>query len=147
MRLSTVVGTIVGVGRFPVAPGTAASLVAAALWYLWHPPPWMQWSMCPVVIAIGIWSAGATARRAQQHDPPEVVIDEFAGTWLALAGLPKDPWILCIALLLFRLLDITKPPPIRYLERVPGGMGIMLDDIAAGLITRLVMAIGLFFVP
>ena len=142
-RLSSVIGTLCGIGYVPVAPGTAASIVAAGLWYWWYPGPVVQWVVCGVAIVVGLWASGSVAKQTQKEDPSEVVIDEFAGMWLVLAGLPKSLLLLCVAFMLFRVFDIIKPPPMKQLERIPGGAGIMLDDVAAGLISRLIVIIGL----
>ena len=142
-QLSRVIGTMGGIGYIPLAPGTVASVATAGLWYWWYPSHGVQWVVCLVAIVAGIWAAGAVAQDVKRKDPSEVVIDEFAGMWLALAGLPKSLPLMCIALLLFRCLDIVKVPPMKQLERLPGGTGIVLDDIAAGLLTHLVLVIGL----
>jgi phosphatidylglycerophosphatase A len=84
--------------------------------------------------AIGIPAATIVAREAGREDPGHVVIDEVAGQLFALIGMRADWQHAALALVLFRLLDITKPPPVRQLERLHGGWGIMLDDVAAGLI-------------
>ena len=142
-RLSTLLGTLCGIGYVPVAPGTAASVVAAGVWYGWHPSAAVQWLVCGVAIVAGVWAAGDIAKRAQGTDPSQVVIDEFAGMWVALAGLPRNLPLVCIALFLFRVFDIVKSPPIKRLERLPGGVGIVLDDIAAGIFTRALLSLGL----
>lgn len=138
-----VIGTLCGIGTVRVAPGTVASLVTAGVWYWWYPSVWIQWVVCGVVIVVGTWAADGLAKDMQQHDPSQVVIDECAGMWVALAGFPRSLPLVCAAFLLFRCLDIVKGPPMTQLERVPGGAGIMLDDLAAGLITRVALVIGL----
>ena len=145
--LSASIATAGGIGYAPLAPGTAASLVAAGLWYWWYPADGIQWATCGIAVVIGTWAADRFAKRLGTSDPSQVVIDEVAGMWLALAGLPRSAGIACLAFLLFRVLDIVKIPPIRQLERLPGGVGIMLDDLAAGLLTRLVLALALALVP
>ena len=80
-----------------------------------------------------------------KFNPSEIVVDEAVGMWLALAGLPRHGAILFLAFLLFRCFDIAKFPPMKQLERLPGGVGIMLDDIAAGLLTRLALTAILAF--
>jgi phosphatidylglycerophosphatase A len=84
-------------------------------------------------IALGVPAATIAARESGRHDPGFVVIDEVAGQWIALLGSPADWRHGLIALVLFRLFDITKPFPCRRLERLPGGWGIVFDDVAAGL--------------
>ena len=134
--LSWMIATVCGAGQAPVAPGTWASLLAAGVWY-WGPQErWIHWTACAITIMAGWWAAGRCARHLGQADPSCVVVDEVAGMWLALIGLPRTFPVLIAGFLLFRLLDISKCPPIRQLERVQGGAGIMLDDVAAGLISR-----------
>jgi phosphatidylglycerophosphatase A len=84
-------------------------------------------------IALGVPAATIAARESGRHDPGFVVIDEVAGQWIALLGSPADWRHALIALILFRLFDITKPFPARQLEHLPEGWGIVFDDVAAGL--------------
>lgn len=127
--------TGLGSGLAPKAPGTAGSLVALALWLAFlqaGPSPAMQ--ALAVLLAIGpcVLAADWAARRLGRKDPGCVVSDELAGQWLALlAAPPAWPWWLA-AFALFRLFDIAKPWPMPALERLPGGLGIVLDDLAAG---------------
>ena len=144
-RLAWLIATAGGIGYAPVAPGTVASAVAAALWYALPAAPATQWLVCAVAVLIGTWAAGLTAKQARSKDPQSIVIDEFAGMWLALAGAPHTPLVLTAAFLLFRLFDIAKWPPMKQLERLPGGLGIMMDDVAAGLIARAILALAIIF--
>ena len=134
-------GTFFGAGLMRPGPGTYGSCAAVALWFgaihLWHPAFMTQvWGTLAAAIAataIGIPAATIVARESGREDPGHVVIDEVAGQLLALIGLPADWKHAALGLLLFRAFDITKPPPVRQLERLHGGTGIMLDDLAAGL--------------
>lgn len=83
--------------------------------------------------------AGAEARARGREDPGPVVIDEAAGYLFTVAWLPHGPWTAAAGFVLFRVLDILKPPPARQLERIPGGWGIVLDDVAAGVIGHLLL--------
>ena len=94
-----------------------------------------------VVIIVGIWSAGSIERQSGIHDPSIVVIDEVAGMWCALVAIPQIPWHYVTAFILFRMLDIAKPGPIRRLQQWPGGWGIVMDDLAAGLLTLMLMTV------
>jgi phosphatidylglycerophosphatase A len=89
-----------------------------------------------LLIGLGCWSAHVVSRKLNQKDPQEVVIDEIAGQWLALIGEGSLGGIFW-RLVLFRLFDIFKPPPMRQVERLPGGWGIMADDLVAGLLANL----------
>ena len=128
-------GTALGVGLFPVAPATMASLVALAVY---APLPFGGGSPAFLLLVagsllIGPWACGSLVRE-DDPDPKQAVWDEVAGVWLTCLFLPKTlPWI-AAAFLLFRVLDILKPWPIRRFEQLPGGYGIMADDIAAGII-------------
>ncbi|MBI3997055.1 MAG: phosphatidylglycerophosphatase A [Candidatus Omnitrophica bacterium] len=140
-RISRVIATACGVGYAPQAPGTVASLLALLLWYWLQPSVWIQGIAAVFVMLIGGWAAGDCAKQQHDPDPSCVVVDEVAGMWLALIGLPRHLVIVLIAFILFRALDIIKIPPIRQLERLPGGLGIMLDDVAAGLCARSLVAV------
>lgn len=140
-HLSRLIATACGVGYAPRAPGTVASLLTLLLWYWLQPSVWVQGIAAVVVTLIGCWAAGHFATQQRGPDPSCVVIDEVAGMWLALLGLPRHLVIVLMAFILFRALDIIKIPPIRQLERLPGGFGIMLDDVAAGLCARGLVAV------
>ena len=136
------VGTFFGAGLLKPGPGTYGSIAAVLLWYA------AAHTLHPAAIAlaigtgiaaviatlIGIPAATIVARESGREDPGHVVIDEVAGQLIALIAIPADWKHAAISLLLFRLFDILKPPPIRQFERLPRGTGIMLDDVAAGLI-------------
>lgn len=133
--------TFFGSGLLKPAPGTWGSLAALGLWALYArltPPAAPGLNAALVigivsVIALGVPAATIAARESGRHDPGFVVIDEVAGQWIALLGSPFDWRHALIALALFRLFDVTKPPPARQLERLPAGWGIVFDDVAAGL--------------
>jgi phosphatidylglycerophosphatase A len=135
------VGTFFGAGLLKPGPGTYGSIAAVLLWYvaahILHPSP-IALAICTAFAAIiatliGIPAASIVARESGREDPGHVVIDEVAGQLIALIATPPDWRHAALSLLLFRLFDIFKPPPIRQLERLPAGTGIMLDDVAAGL--------------
>lgn len=123
-----------GSGLAPRAPGTAGTLAALPFaWALALCPLPVQLALVALAFAAGCWLCGAAARVAGVHDHPAIVWDEFTGLWLACVALPAEVWALPAAFVLFRLLDIAKPWPIRVVDRrVGGGLGIMLDDALAG---------------
>jgi phosphatidylglycerophosphatase A len=135
------VGTFFGAGLLKPGPGTYGSISAVLLWYvaahILHPSPIFLTigTAVAALIAtlIGIPAATIVARESGREDPGHVVIDEVAGQLIALIAIPADWRHAALSLLLFRAFDILKPPPIRQLERLPSGTGIMLDDVAAGL--------------
>ena len=139
------VGTFFGAGLLKPGPGTYGSIAAVLLWFgaahLLHPAP-IALAIGTAIAAlaatlIGIPAATIVARESGREDPGHVVIDEVAGQLIALIAIPVDWRHAVVSLLLFRIFDILKPPPIRQLERLPGGTGIMLDDVAAGLFALL----------
>ena len=138
-RWAWTVATFFGAGLLRPGPGTYGSIAAVLLWYAaahaFHPQHLAAWTLAAALLAtvIGIPAATIVARESLREDPGHVVIDEVAGQLFALIAIPADWPHALLALLLFRLFDITKPPPIRQLERLPTGTGIMLDDLAAGL--------------
>ena len=134
-------GTFFGAGLLGPGPGTYGSISAVLLWYaaahILHPSPTALaiGTAITAILAtlIGIPAATIVARESGRKDPGHVVIDEVAGQLIALIAIPADWRHAALSLFLFRLFDIFKPPPIRRLERLPAGIGIMLDDVAAGL--------------
>ena len=147
-RAGWVMGTGLGLGLAPVAPATVASL-AAVLVYGFSPLGEDSvgfFLLCGLGFLAGIWAC-QTLITDEDRDPSRAVWDEFAGMWVTCLLLPKTvPW-LAAAFVVFRLLDILKPWPIRRFERLPGGLGIMADDLAAGIIgaAGLNVAYRLFF--
>ena len=134
-------GTFFGIGLIGPGPGTWASAAAAALWYLAaraaHPGT-IELALATATAAViatvvGIAAGGIIERESGHEDPGFVVIDEVAGQWIALAVSPVEIGHVVLAFVLFRLLDIWKPWPARRLEKLHGGMGIMMDDVAAGI--------------
>ena len=138
-RAAELVASLGGVGRCPVAPGTAGSAVAVVAYLALPADAVVQGLVVGLVIAIGWWAAGAYAAVARDPDPSRVVIDEAVGMLIACFMLPKSLGWLVGAFLLFRVFDIGKWFPMKQLERLPGGWGIMADDVAAGLMARLVL--------
>jgi phosphatidylglycerophosphatase A len=130
--------TGLGAGYSPLAPGTAGSLLGAALCFPLLYLPWPVYLGATLVVtAIAVWVAGPTAAELGHPDPPQIVIDEIAGMWFAAIALPPTLYDFTAVFLLFRLIDIVKPAPIPRLERLRGGLGIVADDVAAGLLARI----------
>lgn len=140
-----VLATWFGCGYAPKGPGTAGSLGALLVaWPLRHEPPWFFALLALIVLWPSIWAAGSTALQVGKKDPQIVVIDEVVGQWIALAGARHfgqtySPWAWVLAFLLFRTFDIWKPWPVRALEKLPGGTGIVMDDVMAGVYAALVL--------
>lgn len=142
-------GTFFGAGLLKPGPGTYGSIAALLLWYaaahVLRPTPSalaIGTAVAALVVTlIGIPAATIVARESGRKDPGHVVIDEAAGQLIALIVAKPDWKHAVLALVLFRLFDITKPWPIRRLESLPGGTGIMLDDVAAGLLALICLYI------
>jgi phosphatidylglycerophosphatase A len=124
--------TALGVGYAPVAPGTFGSAAGLLLWSVLPSSPVAQAFALVIVTALGWWSATVAERHFGRGDPGQVVIDEVAGMLVTLFLVPVGWAGALLAFLLFRLADIVKPYPANRLERLPGGAGIMADDIMAG---------------
>lgn len=140
-RWAWTVATFFGAGYCKPGPGTWGSVAAFLLWaadaMLRHPSArglligllvWIAFA-----IALGVPASTVVARQAGRKDPQFVVVDEVAGVWIALLFCPPDWPHGLVCLVLFRLFDITKPFPVRQLEQLPEGWGIVFDDVAAGL--------------
>ena len=142
---ATLVATFFGAGRLKPGPGTWGSLATVLVWaVLSHFLP--RASLIPVnialailAVAVGIPAATQVARASGLKDPQFVVIDETAGQLITLIGAPLAWKSFLAGFILFRAFDIVKPPPVRQLERLPEGTGIVVDDVAAGLYGLIVM--------
>ncbi len=131
-------------GRAPVAPGTAGTL-AGVLLYLGMkdlPVP-VYAALCVLIFLIGIWVAGRAETMLGRTDHPSIVIDEIAGYLVSLVMVPASWPIIAAAFVLFRAFDIVKPYPLKRLQKLRGGPGVMLDDMGAGIYTNVVLQIGL----
>ncbi len=146
-RLALAIATWFGCGYFPWGPGTvgslAAILIAVLLHTLFGSGRLTFLILTLVLLGPGIWAATRTARLVRSDDPGLVVVDEVLGQWVTLLGTTALYWRSWIAaLVLFRVFDIWKPWPVRNLERLPGGIGIISDDMAAGIYAALILYIG-----
>jgi phosphatidylglycerophosphatase A len=142
------VATGLGSGYSPFAPGTAGSLVGLALFLPLAGLAWpVQLAAVVAVTLVGAAAAGRVARLLGRKDPGLVVVDEVAGQWITFLALPFTPVTVLAGFLLFRVMDIVKPWPARDLERLPGGVGIMADDVAAGIYAHLLLRAGLAVWP
>ena len=130
-----------GSGLSPKAPGTIGTLAAIPLWWLLAQLPLSSYLIIVFISAIvGIYICGAAAKTLGVHDHGGIVWDEFVGFWIAMAALPVTWTSLILGFVLFRFFDILKLWPISWLDKkVSGGFGIMIDDIAAGIASALVL--------
>src|SRR6204780_749571 len=136
---ATLVATFFGAGRLKPGPGTWGSLATVILWALASSQiaearrPWATVVAAAAVTLIGIPAATVVSRASGLKDPQFVVIDEVAGQLVALIAVPLAWKSFLAGFILFRAFDIVKPPPVRQLERLPEGTGIVVDDLGAGL--------------
>jgi phosphatidylglycerophosphatase A len=133
-------------GRAPIAPGTAGTVVGVLLYlFMKDLGPLAYSAVCVAVIAVGTWAAGRADGMFGTKDNSTIVIDEIAGFLVAMLMVPGTWRSIIAAFFLFRFFDIAKPFPLRRLEEVPGGPGVMLDDIGAGVYTNVVLQVASFF--
>jgi phosphatidylglycerophosphatase A len=126
------VATAGGLGYAPFAPGSVTSLPVALLVWAWAPPRSWLLGVTAVVTAVGIWAAGREEARAGEHDPSSIVVDEVAGMLVAMLAAPPGLGWTLLFFVLFRVMDVWKPFPIHRLQDLPGGWGIVVDDLLAG---------------
>lgn len=139
MVVARVIATWFGCGYSPLAPGTVGTLGALPFAFgLNTLGPVPYWAGTALATAGGVWASGRLARDLGVEDPQTIVIDEVAGTLIAVGlALPLGPWAALAAVILFRVFDILKPGPIDTVQKLPGGFGIMADDVLAGLVAGL----------
>jgi len=148
---ATLIATFFGAGRLRPGPGSWGSAATVLLWWLlsrWITPSWQAISaatLAALVIAVGIPAATRVSRASGLKDPQFVVIDEVAGQLITLIAAPVTWKSLLVGFILFRGFDIVKPPPVRQLEQLPEGAGIVIDDVAAGLYALAIMQVLLHF--
>lgn len=144
--LAKILATGFGAGFSPVAPGTAGSLLAAGLYWLF-PDSSRGWEhAAPLLVAtvlgffVGVWASRET-EKAYGEDAGRIVIDEVVGMWVVMLWVPKTWKLLLVGFLLCRFFDIVKPFPAARSQRVGGGWGVMLDDLFAGIYGNLVLQV------
>lgn len=149
--LPKMIATSFGAGFLPVAPGTWGALVAILLWlplYVWCPgsPAWIATAAAIVFFAVaGTW-ASSVSEKYWGKDPVVACVDETVGQLISMLPLCDGPevtpwWMVVLSLALFRFFDIFKPLGIRKLERLPGGLGMMADDILAAIYSALILIV------
>jgi len=144
---ATLVATFFGIGRLRPGPGSWGSAATILLWWLasrWIVPGWQPLAatlLALVAVIVGIPAATRVSRASGLKDPQFVVIDEVAGQLITMIAVPVSWKSVLLGFILFRGFDIVKPPPVRQLERLPGGMGIVMDDVGAGLYALALMQV------
>lgn len=148
---ATLVATFFGIGLLRPGPGSWGSAATVLLWWLltrWITPSWQPIAavlLAAFAILVGIPAATRVSRASGLKDPQFVVIDEVAGQLITLIAIPVSWKSLLLGFILFRGFDIVKPPPVRRLEQLPEGAGIVIDDVGAGLYALLIMQVLLHF--
>lgn len=142
MKLYRIVATLFGIGDIPLAPGTFGSLAALPFaWFLDKAGgPWLLLAAAAIAFAVGVWACETYVRETGNPDPSECVVDELAGQWVACLVAPLTPVGYAFVFVAFRIFDIVKPWPISSAERAHGGLGVMLDDIVAGVFAAILVA-------
>ena len=146
-KLAELIGTVVYIGRMPIAPGTWASLAALLVWYIVKPViiDHLLLLITGGIFFVGIAAAEILIKAWDDTDPKAIVIDEWVGMWIALYLVPHDiKWGL-VAFLFFRLFDILKPGPIQLMDDMHDAIGVMMDDVVAGILACLVTQSLLYF--
>lgn len=140
-----IIATGFGTGRLPIAPGTWGAALAAllALPLMWAAPPAAQLALTLLAIVFSFLCAKAVDMFADEwgEDPSQVVADEMVGMWVTLVGLPLTLGNIGLGFLLFRFFDIAKPLGVRRLEAIPGGWGVVLDDVLAGVYANIILQV------
>lgn len=140
-RVAVAIATVGGAGWSPVAPGTVGSAVALGL--IWFLPGGRVGLVAffVVVTVVGVWAADRAERRLGGKDSGAIVVDEVAGMTLSVMFFPRTPAVLLAGFVLFRIFDVVKPPPAGASQDLPGGVGVMVDDLIAGLYAAAVLAL------
>ena len=135
--------TVFYIGKLPLAPGTWASIFAVLCWYFLFQS--VNHFVLPAVsiflFLIGGIASDTIVNHSKEHDPSRIVIDEWVGQWVALSMMPVNIRTGIVAFVAFRIFDIIKPGPVRKMEKIPGGWGIMADDVMAGIMAYFVVLI------
>ncbi len=124
-------------GRKWTGSGFMGTVEGILIWFLLPAAPGPYWVVVVAVSAVACWICGRADRAMGTHDNPRIVLDEVVGVWIAAAGLPREAKPALLAFVLFRIFDAVKLPPYRWLERLPGGLGVVADDLGAGVVASL----------
>ena len=147
-KLALVIATAGGAGLAPIAPGTFGSAVGVIVYWLtrsWSVPT--QLTIAAVITVVGIWASSEAAKHYNREDPGQVVVDEVAGQLVTMFFTGAGWWATVVGFFLFRVFDIIKPYPANRLERLHGGLGIMADDLMAGVYACITLHLIMRFVP
>jgi phosphatidylglycerophosphatase A len=140
-KINELIATVFRLGYFPFAPGSVGSLAGLVLCLILHKYVIAYILTFFVLFAAGVITSGKVEKQSGQKDPSFVVIDEFACIFLVFLSIPLKPLYILIGFIIYRVLDVTKIPPIGYLEKIRGGWGVMLDDAMCGIYANLILQI------
>ena len=131
--------TTLYVGKLPLAPGTWASIIATFTWLYFfdNTNSYLLPLFSSILFIIGTYFSHLSLKGSSDHDPSYIVIDEWVGQWIALSFLPVNLSFALLGFILFRFFDISKIGPVKYFEKLPGAVGVMADDVAAGFLSML----------
>ncbi len=140
----TLIASLLGVGFIPIAPGTFGTLFAAGVYLLlpaslFNGLGWMWLGGALLLVSGAAVGLSGRAEKSLGHDAPAIVIDEFCGYFVAVLLLPHSWLVALYAFVMFRVFDIAKPFPINVSQRLPGGWGVVIDDLIAGVYANLVI--------
>ena len=138
-KIADNVATVFGLGRLPLAPGTWGSLAGLILCIALHGNIFLYIVVFICLFMLGVFSSAKMESNSGVKDPSYIVIDEFACMFPVFFLIPLSPAYVLTGFIIFRLFDILKPPPIRQIEKIKGGWGVMLDDLAAAVYTNLIL--------
>lgn len=135
------------VGYSPIAPGTLGTLVGVPLYFALY----LQGTKIYIIFAtlffiLGIWISSLAETIFNEHDSPKIIIDEVAGFLITMLFIPLKIKFVILGFILFRTMDIWKPAPISYLQKLPRGLGIMADDIMAGIYSNIILQVLVFYI-
>mgnify|MGYP001284748117 FL=1 len=149
LKISEWIATCFKIGYLPLAPGTWGSIFAVLFWWIFLKDLNLYFFGLIIFLffIIGIFSSDIMIDELGDNDPSYIIIDELVGQWLALLFLPEGLINIAISFILFRFFDIIKPWPIPLVEKLPKGLGVMSDDVAAGFITlSLIQIINIYII-
>ena len=143
IKVSEILSTVFYIGKLPMAPGTWCSFIAFLSWYFLSSQIEGVFNLYAslVLFFVGVAVTTIYSESIVEEDPPEIVIDEWVGQWLAFSMLPVTFQTGLIGFIAFRFFDILKPGPVKRMERLPNGLGVMADDIMAGILAYFIIII------
>lgn len=138
------IATCFYIGYLPLMPGTWASIAALFVYYMLRNNYYIYSGVTLLFLILGFYLSGKAEKQFRTKDPKEIVIDEFSAQLLVFIFIPFNLINICLGFLLFRILDIFKLPPVKKIQNLPNGWGIMLDDISVAIFINLILQIRRF---